>query len=186
MPGKSRIREQFYAFHEGNETVWRNIVERNGNWLYALSLRLLRDPDGAEEAVQECFLRAFRQRRQLKDFERLHGWLRRICIRICLRSRDKNGAVSLHEVEEFLVLGEGLSPDMRATTKEEMEKVVQGLSRLSARQRSCLILSVFEGLSMKEISESVGIKEGTVKRYIFEARRSLCEYLGIGARDDEK
>lgn len=186
MAGKSRTGEQFYAFHKGNETVWRNIVDKNSNWLYALSLRLLWNSNDAEEAVQECFLRAFKNRRQLKNFERLRSWLRKICIRVCLEHQGKNRAVSLHEVDEFLASADRLSPDRRATTREEMEQVLDGLSKLSARQRSCLILSVFEGLSMKEIAESVGIKEGTVKRYIFEARQLLCEYLGIDRANHEK
>ncbi len=184
MPDKSRIGEQLYAFHEGSESVWRNIVESNGVWLYALSVRLLWGCDDAEEAVQECFLRAFKKRRQLRNFDQLHGWLRKICIRVCLRGRRRKGIASLHEVKEFLLPADRFSPDKRATAAEETQKVVQGLSKLSGRQRSCLILSVFEGLSMKEIAESMGIKEGTVKRYIFEARQFLYEYLGIDRGND--
>ncbi len=56
----------------------------------------------------------------------------------------------------------------------------------SPRQRSCLILSVFEGLSMNEIAETMGIKEGTVKRYIFEARQFLYQHLKIDRKNDEK
>ncbi|MHC4647976.1 MAG: RNA polymerase sigma factor [Planctomycetota bacterium] len=186
MSDKSRIGEQLYAFHEGNESVWRSIVGSNGIWLYALSFRLLWGSDDAEEAVQECFLRAFKKRRQLRNFDQLHGWLRKICIRVCLRSRRKKRTASLHEVKEFLLPADRFSPDKRATTAEETQKVLQGLSKLSGRQRSCLILSVFEGLSMKEIAQSMGIKEGTVKRYIFEARQFLAGYLGIDRRNDEE
>jgi len=185
LANKSEIREQVYAFRAGNESVWRNVVEHNSSWLYALSIRLLWNSNDAEEAVQECFLRAFRQRRQLKNFERLRSWLRKICIRVCLRNRRKNKGVSLDEAEEFLAPVDKTSPDRRATTREETEKVLQGLAKLSPRQRSCLILAVFEGLSMKEVAESTGLKEGTVKRYIFDGRQFLCEYLGIDRRNDE-
>jgi RNA polymerase sigma-70 factor (ECF subfamily) len=186
LPGMSVMTEQFHEFHKGNESIWRNIVERNGSWLYALSFRLLWDRNEAEEAVQECFLRAFKKRGQLRDLERLPSWLRKICLRICLRKKGKNRTVSLHEVEGLLVPADGLSPDKTAATREEIEKVLCGLSKLSARQRGCLILLVFDGLSGNEIAESMGIKEGTVKRYIFEARQSLCDYLGIKRRNDDQ
>ncbi|MHC4477484.1 MAG: RNA polymerase sigma factor [Planctomycetota bacterium] len=174
--------EQLHAFHEANESVWRDIVERNGSWLYALSFRLLWDANEAEEAVQECFLRAFKKRGQLRDLERLSGWLRKICLRVCLRNRRKTRTLSLHEVDGFLVPADRLSPDKTAASREKIHKVLCGLSKLSARQRGCLILAVFEGLSVNEIAESMGIKEGTVKRYIFEARQSLGEYLDIDGR----
>jgi RNA polymerase sigma-70 factor (ECF subfamily) len=55
--------------------------------------------------------------------------------------------------------------------------VLDGLSKLSQRQRACLTLSVFEDLSIEEISQSLGISNGAVKRYIYEARQSLKKYL---------
>ncbi len=186
MVDKSRITERVIAFQRGNEVVWRAIVQNNGGWLYALSVRLLWDSNDAQEDVQECFLHAFKKRGQLKSFDRLCGWLRTICIRICLRKRSKNKPVSLHEVEEFLVPTNQLSPDGVVTAREEIEKVLQGLVKLSPRQRSCLMLSVFEKLSMNEIAETTGIKEGTVKRYIFEARQYLYQYLKIDRKNDEK
>ena len=186
MVDKSRITEQAIAFQRGNEAIWRKVVQNNCGWMYALSTRLLWNSNDAQEAVQECFLQAFKKRGQLRNFDQLCGWLRKICIRICLRKRSKNKAVSLHEVAEFLMPTDQLSPDGMATTREEIEKVLQGLAKLSPRQRSCLILSVFEGLSMNEIAETMGIKEGTVKRYIFEARQFLYQYLKIDRRNDEK
>jgi RNA polymerase sigma-70 factor (ECF subfamily) len=178
--------ERVIAFQRGNEVVWREIVQNNSDWLYALSVRLLWDSNDAQEAVQDCFLQAFKKRGQLKSFDRLCGWLRTICIRICLRKRSKNKTVSLHEVEEFLVPTDQLSPDGMVTTREEIEKVLRGLVKLPPRQRSCLMLSVFERLSMKEIAETMGIKNGTVRHYIFEARQFLYQYLKIDRKTDEK
>ena len=186
MVDKTETTKETHAFRRGNEVIWRKTVEAYSCWLYGLSIRLLWNSNDAEEAVQECFLRAFRQRRQLKDFERLHSWLRKICIRVCLRNRWKKREVSLHEAEEFLVLPDRFSPDRSAITRENAETVLQALAKLSPRQRGCLILTVFEELSMKEIADSMGIKEGTVKRYIFEARQFLYQYLKIDRRNDEK
>lgn len=185
MVDKNIITEQTRAFQRGNEVIWRKVVQSNTGWLYTLSFRLLWESNDAQDAIQECFLQAFKKRGQLRNFDQLGGWLKKICIRICLRKRSKNNTVCLHEIEEFVPTGQ-ISPDGIATIREETEKVLKGLAKLSPRQRSCLILSILERLSMNEIAETMGIKEGTVKRYIFEARQFLYQYLGIDRKNDEK
>lgn len=186
MEDKNRIKEQIGAFQDGNEIVWRKIVENNSNWLYVMSIRMLWDSNDAEEVVQECFLRAFKKRGQLRNFNQLRGWLRTICVRICLRKHSENKTVSLHNVEAFMVPDNQISPEKTATAREEIKKVLQGLAKLSQRQQTCLTLSVFEKFSMNQIAKAVGIKEGTVRRYIFEARQSLHQYLKIKRRNDDK
>ena len=177
MTNENEIREQLCAFQEGDEVIWRQIVHSNSSWLYALCLRLLWNASEAEDAVQECFLNAFKGRKQLKNMHNLRSWLRTICVRICVKKCKKNKTVFLVEAEDFMVTANPVSPERLVTAKEEIKKVLLGLTMLSPRQMSCLILSVFEGLSMNEVSKTLGIREGTVKRYVFEARQFLKSYL---------
>lgn len=94
--------------------------------------------------------------------------------------------VSLQGIEEFLLPMDPVSPDRKAANREEIKNIISGLAKLSPRQRSCLVLSVFEGLSMNEISKTIGIRVGTVKRYIFEARQALSKCLKKDGRNDGK
>jgi RNA polymerase sigma-70 factor (ECF subfamily) len=169
--------DRLLAFQQGDEDVWQEIVSGNSRWLFALSLRMLGHADDAEDIVQECFLRAFRARRQLANFDSLCGWLRTTCARLCLRRPRKSPDVSLDDVAAF-VPSEEILPDRIAAAEEEIRSVLEGLSRLSPRQRGCLVLAIFEDLSIKEISEAMGISSGSVKRYIFEARSALRHLLG--------
>jgi RNA polymerase sigma-70 factor (ECF subfamily) len=175
---KELTSSRFLAFQQGDEDAWREIVEANSPWLFALSLRMLGHADDAEDVVQECFLRAFRARRQLANFDSLRGWLRTTCARLCLRRPRKSPSVSLDDVAAFVPSEKDISPDRIAAAEEEIRTVLDGLSRLSPRRRGCLVLAVFEDLSIREISATMGISSGSVKRYIFEARSALRQLLG--------
>jgi len=169
--------EKLNFFQDGDETFWQSIIVEYSQWLYNLCLRIVRHTNDAEDIVQETFLNAFRARKQLKDFSNLRGWLRQICVRLCLKRKSKVKTISLQEIEAFMPDEKIASIEDSIASKEELEMVLNGLAKLSQRQRVCLILSVFEGLSIKEISQMLGISAGAVKRYIFEARQTLQEIL---------
>jgi RNA polymerase sigma-70 factor (ECF subfamily) len=174
--------EKLNFFQDGDESLWQLIIAEYSQWLYNLSLRIVRHSNDAEDIVQETFLQAFRARKQLKDFNSLQGWLRQICLRLCLRKSRFSKTVSLQEVEAFLPDDKSASTTESAASKEELGMVLDGLSKLSQRQRACLTLSVFEDLSIEEISQSLGISNGAVKRYIYEARQTLQKFLKGGVR----
>jgi RNA polymerase sigma-70 factor (ECF subfamily) len=158
--------------------MWGEVVNSNSQWLYDLSLRIIGRPAEAEDVVQETFLRAFRFRTQLRDFERLRGWLKQICVRLCLRCRrNPQSELSLDQVEAFLPAPASQRPDSSCTAKGELELVLQAMDSLTPRQRTCLVLAVFEGHSGAGIAEMLGLSLGAVKRYIHEARRELERQL---------
>ena len=177
MDFSGELAKNLYDFQDGDENTWQRIIEENSQWLYAICLRFVKNPDESEDIVQDTFILAFRSRKQLKDINKLRGWLRKICVRLCLRKSKKVETVSIDDVEAFLPGGNADSPDKIISSKEELEKVLKGLARLSPRQRACITLSVFEELSMDEIAETLEISSGAVKRYIYEARQSLRQII---------
>ena len=174
-PGSER---RLSALIGGDEAAWQEIVSTNSQWLYALSLRLLGHPDDAEDAVQECFLQAFRARRQLKDLKTLHGWLRTICVRLCMRKRKKQTPVTAPDLDAFLPAEQSQAPDRITAARQEMAATLKGLDSLSPRERCCLVLFIFEELSIDEIAETLGVSLGAVKRYIHDARKALRGIMG--------
>jgi RNA polymerase sigma factor (sigma-70 family) len=170
--------QRLSALIDGNEAAWQQIVSTNSQWLYALSLRLLGHPDDAEDAVQECFLQAFRARRQLKNLKTFRGWLRTICVRLCMRKRKKQRPFAAPDPDAFLPAEQSLSPDRIAAARQEIAAALEALDSLPPRQRSCLVLFIFEELSMDEIAETLGVSQGAVKRYIHDARKSLRRFMG--------
>lgn len=161
------------AFYEGDERTWEKVVKEHSPALYILALRLLGHRDDAEDRVQECFLEAFRARRQLRDLNSLSFWLKKICIRLCWRKPRRIKAISLEDIEAFTPISNAALPERTAAAREELEHVLKAFHQLSPRQRVCLELSAFEGHKVEEIAGILSISRGAVKRYLYEARKSL-------------
>lgn len=119
----------------------------------------------AQELTHEAFIRAWKQLPFFMRKSKMSTWLYQIainCARDYLRSHRRAPAVE----EEYVEL---LSPERRA--------VREGLLETDFDEREILVLHYYEGLSLEEISVSLGVAIGTVKSRLFEARKSLRERL---------
>ena len=72
---------------EGDHGAFRVLVKRHEARVYALALRLLRDPDWAQDAVQEAFLKAYRALRKFEGRSAFGTWLYRLTYNHCLDMR---------------------------------------------------------------------------------------------------
>ena len=138
---------------------------------YGLALRITGDVDGAEDAVQEAFLRVWRR---ADRYEAARGaarpWLLRLVRNIAidqLRSRGARGRAELrgavHEQEQA---ARPERPDDALLQKEGRQRMRAALEALPAEQRRMIEIAYFEGLSHTEIAEREGTPLGTVKTRI--------------------
>jgi RNA polymerase sigma-70 factor (ECF subfamily) len=66
-----------------------------------------------------------------------------------------------------------LTPDNLVVNSESSEKINEALNTLSPNQKMCFLLKHYEGYKIREIAEMMNCKEGTIKKYLFEAVRKL-------------
>ena len=163
-------------FVSGDDKAWHTLVSTYSGWLFSISLRILRNPDDAEDVLQEAFIKAYRGRHQLRDINRLGGWLRTICVRLCVKGFRKRQETSFDDIEAFLPAS-GNSPHGVVAARQELETVLKGMNHLSGRERACLTLLIFEDMHYREIAGSLGISHGAVRRYISNARSRLHALL---------
>lgn len=119
----------------------------------------------ARELTQDAFIKAWTQLPFFMRKSKLSTWLYQIamnCARDYLRSHRRAPAIE----EEYVEL---LSPERRA--------VREGLLEVDADEREILVLHYYEGQSVEEIGEILGVATGTVKSRLFEARKGLREKL---------
>jgi RNA polymerase sigma-70 factor, ECF subfamily len=85
----------------GDRAAFREIVETHKERLYAVALGMMRDHHDAEDAVQECFLRAYRSLATFQAGAQVGSWLYRIAVNVCLdasrRRRRRGPAIALDE-----------------------------------------------------------------------------------------
>ena len=153
------------------ETIYREHHRR----VYALALRFARDPDGAEEIVQDAFVRAWRSLPSFNGDSRLSTWLHSVAVNAALdRVRRRTRAEARFDTAADLDRYAGEVERAMPAADVDLERAV---AALPDGAREIVILHYFEGYPCAEIADRLGIVEGTVKSQLHRARQLLKEAL---------
>jgi RNA polymerase sigma-70 factor (ECF subfamily) len=163
--------EQFVAhYEEVHLRAWR------------LALYLCGRREDAEDLLAEAVAHAIRGFDKLRDETKFNAWflklMRNLHIDHCRRRKRQ---LDVADYGGDLMVWERLEryPTITGPQRNvELREVYRALDRLPESVRTPLVLSVFEGYSLKEIAEVMGIKPGAVKVRIHRARKRLAELLG--------
>lgn len=148
------------------------IFARYRDDLYRFCVGILREPQDAQDAVQNTMVKVMRalpgERRQMQ----LKPWLYRIAHNeaVELRRRER-------PVEELPVTAEDMGPltDERAEENGRLRTLLADIADLPERQRASLVMREVNGLGYGEIGAALGTSPGAVRQALYEARRGLAE-----------
>lgn len=142
---------------------WETLVTENENRLYRAALAILGDPQEAEDAVQDAFLKLLEKGPE--KLERPDAWLMRVLVNGC-RSRLRLGWRRVGPLPDAL-------PDLREEEREELEE----LYALPPADRAVIHLHYYQGYSTGEIAQLLGQRPGTVRSRLARARGRLKRLL---------
>jgi len=187
--------------------VMQRVVQRDGDALaelydlysarvFGLCLRILNEPQLAEDTLQEVFLRVW-ERAQLFEQTRgsVNAWLmgiaRNTCIDQLRRIQTRPQAADQAEGPEALPFEETLADPNNdvpglAAASERAALVRRALASLSAEQQLVIQLSYFKGLTRREIARQLNWPEGTVHtraRLALQNLRGRLDELGLSLDD---
>ena len=140
----------------------RRILADYGNMLYRTAYLLLGNPHDVQDALQETLLRYLEKAPAFASGEHEKAWLLRVttnCCMDCLRFRKRNAYMELEPLREYLPAPE--------------KPHIQELYALPAKWKTALILHYFEGYSVKETGEILGLSVSAVKKRLQRARDAL-------------
>ncbi len=181
--GQQRAREERFA----------TLVLPHLDALHYAAMRLTRDASSAEDLVQETFLRAYRALHQLAQEESCRAWLMKIMSNIWLNQRHRRGREHLAlDINELDLSAADVAPWSHQPIPEEPERAVsrkqfcedldQALHQLPEAFRIVVMLADVEGLSYKEVAETLRCPIGTVMSRLYRARQFLRKALWVHAR----
>ena len=179
-------------FKNGDQSAFDEMVSRYWDRIYAMVNQLLRNSQDAEEVTQDAFIRAHRGLVNFRGDSAFSTWLCQIATNLARnrywywwrRKRDKSvsfdAPVSADNSTTLadLIPAEVETPDDITVTQEFIDRIAQGMEKLSAKHREILTLRNIKNLSYEEIADILGISVGTVKSRIARARESLRSKLG--------
>ena len=163
---------------ESEQERFAALIQRHYQVLYRSAYRLTRSEEDAEDLVQEVCVRAYPRLEEVERLEHPRGWLLRVLYRLFVdlrRRYERKNVRAIEENEEF-VSGEP-SPPEEAERALDRWRIEDAWRHLNSEQRLLLVLHDVEGYSLAEIQSLTGLKEGTIKSRLFEARQKLREAL---------
>ena len=161
--------------------------------LYGAALRLTRNPQDAEDLVQETYLRAYRGFTSFQEGTNLRAWMYRILTNTFINSYRKKQrqpvTVSDEDIEDWYLydkLGEsGVEASAESEVLEKIpdEDVQKALEDLPENFRMAVLLADVEGFSYKEIAEIMDVPIGTVMSRLHRGRKALQKALWETVRE---
>jgi RNA polymerase sigma-70 factor (ECF subfamily) len=172
----------------GSDGAFRRLVERYQRGVLSLVMRILGNRQDAEDVAQEAFVKAFTRLDTFDPAYKFSNWLFKIAHNTALDALRRRGTAPLvHDPPGRAEQGESpisALPDRRATPPDEAaaraefrRDVEAALERLRPEYRAVVVLRHLEGRSYDDIAEILGLPLGTVKTFLFRARRELAGLL---------
>lgn len=173
-------------FKEGDESSFKELVERYQSRVYSIVLAMLGDKNDADDLSQEVFLKVYRFIHQFKGRSKFFTWLYRLTINTCISARNKkkrNDQILLSQSfkKDFTPIdtlqNDAKSPIEILQNRELEKKIKLALDSLSDGLKEVFVLREIEDLSYKQLSRILHCPEGTVKSRLFRAREELKKKL---------
>ena len=174
---------------KGDQSAFEELVYRYDRNVLSVAMKYANDEDVAKDLYQEVFIRVYRGLKNFRFQSEFSTWLFRITTNVCLtyKSRSKEHLrVSINKnfddeeselstTEELIY--DGSSPEEISSGTDLGEIVNAAVESLSPKQKMTFILKHYEGYKIREIAEMLNCKEGTVKKYLFDAVKNLRQKL---------
>jgi len=142
-------------------------------YVKSISLRYSSDDQDAEEILNDSFLKVFNNLDKYNEAQAFKGWLRTIVVNTAIDYFRKNKLRPVFEPYEEVEKQQIIDTDDDIISSISAEEILALVRQLSPAYRMVFSMYVIDGYPHKEIAEKLGIKEGTSKSNLQDARRKL-------------
>ena len=169
----------------GSSTAFGELYNRHRLRIYRTALRILRNQQDAEDAVQLSFQRAFTNLHRFREDSTFSTWVTRIAIndalmmlrrrRANIRLQENNDDTSAPSVLDLA--DGGPTPEQALAQTERRAAVLQAISQLRKSLRTVVLLRELQGFTTTETAQRLGLTVSAVKARTLHARRQLRQHL---------
>jgi RNA polymerase sigma-70 factor (ECF subfamily) len=152
-------RELVERAQRGDQEAFAALAHLAADRLYGIAYRILRDPDRAEDAMQQALIDTWDDLPGLRDPDRFEAWTYRLVVRAAYREAAKERRET-DRVRRIPMPDDPPGDDLPriVADRDELER---GFRDLTPEHRAVLVLHYFVGLPITEVAETLGIPAGT-------------------------
>ena len=147
----------------GDMAAWEPLVLAHQEAVFRYAWLLLGDPDEAEDAAQETFLRAWRYLARFDPTRPLRPWLLSIASNLASNRRRSAGRYLSALIRAFRDEPPPATLEEKSAQRQQADQLREAVETLSATDRQIIYLRYFLDLSVTETAEALDIAQGTVK-----------------------
>jgi len=168
------------AVRKGNVQAFSFLVEKYQKLVYTLALKLLKNPEDAEEMAQDTFVKAFQKLDSYEGKSKFSTWLYSITYNACISELRKR-RIEFKSIDDTRITEQDemkMHDYYREVRKEDQEKYLNlALGKLPEDDQVLVTLYYYENQSMDEISMITGLTVSNIKVKIHRARKKMYELL---------
>ena len=180
---ESQLLEAVVARKPGWQRAYADLVEGCRPYLYQRCLRYMRNPDDAEDVLQEVFLNAYRYADRYQGRAALKTWLTTIADNQCFTHlRRRQRYVQIEHLAAVIEIHEGGQMPSEVVRDDQWRQLVaEVMAQLSPRSREILSLRYWLDLSLEEIAQTLGIGLSATKMRLHRAQHQCREKIDLDA-----
>lgn len=184
MAGYQSYTEAVTAALDGRQDAFSWLYEKTSKEKYYIAIKYMKDPNDASDVLQDAYIKAWKSLGSLDEPEKFPGWVGQIVANTALSALRKTRPVTFSDMsgeneegDEFVydIEDEAIDrqPELNYTTNERQEIIRSMIDSLTDEQRLCVMMYYIEEMSVKEIAETLGCSENTVKSRLNYGRKNI-------------
>lgn len=180
----TETRQRIARIQAGDTLAFQRLVEDHERLVVHIVFRMVHHRADREDLCQDVFMKVYQHLKAFRHESKLSTWIATIAYNTCLNYLQKKRALLYEDItpdQETIenISGSDYIPDVITQQRDLAAKIQTEISGMDVRYRTILTLYHLDEMSYAEIGEIMDLPEGTVKSYLFRARRQLKEKLNM-------
>lgn len=170
-----------HSIASGDRTAVQDCINKYGGLVWSIARKMLRNPDDAEDAVQEIFVDIWKNAARFDESQSSETTFIAMIARrrVIDRIRHSTRRISPDSLDDVL-LEPFTRSDRDMQISVEAKEAAEAMRTLRPEQQQVLRLSIIQGMSHQEISDATGMPIGTVKTHARRGLMQVRQVLGLG------